>query len=275
MVEVWWAVIPAIVLGLAVGSFLNVAIHRIPAGASVVSPRSSCPECGHRIRSWDNIPVVSWVVLRGRCRDCGAAISVRYPLVEVGTAAAFGLVAWWWFLAGRGIGIAGDLVILVVLLWFAAVSIALTAIDLDVHRLPNAIVYPSAAVASAGFTLAALLGGRWVELLTAFAGAAILGLIYLGLALIRPGGMGLGDVKLAALVGLHLGWFGWAALAVGVIATFLLGGLFGLILLVSGRAGRNSKVPFGPWILLGGWLGIITGPSLMTLYLGSLGITGG
>ncbi|MBR22657.1 MAG: prepilin peptidase [Microcella pacifica] len=264
------------VLGAVVGSFLNVVIHRVPAGLSVVRPPSACPVCSSPVRAYDNVPVLSWLVLRAKCRDCGAPISARYPLVELGTAAAFVVVA-----AMLGpqlvIGTAvlpliAELVVLLALLYLAAVSIALAAIDLDVHRLPNSIVLPTYLVGGVTLTVAAISTGDLVSLARAAAGAGILFAFYLVLALIAPRGMGMGDVKLAGVLGLFLGWFGWEALAVGALAAFLLGGLYGVILILARRARRTTGIPFGPWMLAGAWLGILFGEPIARGYLAVFGL---
>jgi leader peptidase (prepilin peptidase)/N-methyltransferase len=264
------------VLGAVVGSFLNVVIHRVPAGLSVVRPPSACPACSSPVRAYDNVPVLSWLILRAKCRDCGAPISARYPLVELGTAAAFVVVA-----AMLGpqlvIGTAvlpliAELVVLLALLYLAAVSIALAAIDLDVHRLPNSIVLPAYLVGGVALTVAAIAAGDLVSLARAAAGAGILFAFYLVLALIAPRGMGMGDVKLAGVLGLFLGWFGWEALAVGALAAFLLGGLYGVILILARRARRTTGIPFGPWMLAGAWVGILFGEPIARGYLAAFGL---
>lgn len=249
------------VLGLTVGSFLNVVIYRVPAGKSVVRPASACPHCGSGIRPRDNIPVLSWLILRGKCRDCGAPISARYPLIEFMTGLFFVAVAWWALDRGAGHP-AATVLVLVAFLWLAAASIALTAIDLDVQRLPNVIVLPGYAVGTALLGAAALVDGRYDQLLTAAIGGAALFAMYLIMVLVYPGGMGLGDVKLAGVLGIFLGWLGWDALAVGGFAPFVLGGLFALVLIVLRRAGRKTKMPFGPWMLAGAWVGIFGGRAI-------------
>lgn len=271
-------IVPAIVgvLGAAIGSFLNVVIHRVPAGISVVHPPSACPSCDARVRPYDNIPVVSWIVLRGRCRDCSAPFSVRYAVVELLTALAFAGIAVWQLPAllaapsPEATG-AGALVLLA-LLYFAAISIALAAIDLDTHRLPNIIVLPAYGVLAALLGGAAIATGDVESAARAAAGAGILFGGYLVLALISPRGMGMGDVKLAGVIGLVLGWFGWAALAVGTLAAFLLGGLVGIALILTRRASRSTGIPFGPWMLGGAWVGILLGEPIARGYLALFGL---
>lgn len=270
------------VLGAMVGSFLNVVIHRVPAGLSVVSPPSACPRCEARIRPYDNVPVLSWFVLRGRCRDCSAPISARYPLIEAGTALAFLLVAAWMLsplspagaivdAAGQWGLLAGGL-LLGAHLWLAAVSIALTAIDLETHRLPNSIVLPGYAVVTVGLGVPALLAGDPERLGIAAAGAGILFAAYLVMAIAKPGGMGMGDVKLAGVLGAFLGFAGWAALAVGAFAAFILGGLVSIVLLATKRVTRRGGIPFGPWMIAGAWVGLVWGASIAGAYLSLFGI---
>ena len=259
--------------GALIGSFLNVVVWRVPRGESLVAPSSHCPNCNHPIRWFDNIPVVSWLVLRGRCRDCGAPIAVRYPLVELGTAIAFGLVAAWWeATSGRTASVAGFLV-LAALLYLAAISIALTLIDLDVFRLPNAIVLPSYAVIVITLGAASLLSGDPWQLGRAAIGGAGLFIVYFLMAIAYPGGMGFGDVKLSGMLGFALAWLGWGTLAVGAFAPFLLGGAFGAVLLLRRKAGRKSRIPFGPWMLIGAWVGIVGGEQIASGYLTLFGLT--
>jgi leader peptidase (prepilin peptidase)/N-methyltransferase len=263
--------------GVLIGSFLNVVIYRIPAGLSISTPPSACTRCGGRIRPWDNVPVLSWLVLGGRCRDCRAPISARYPLVELATGVAFAAISWWmvstaWPADATGATIAAWAVTFAAFLYLCAISIALALIDLDTHTLPNRIIYPAYPVSAVLLTVAALLAGEPERLFGALVGGAGLFALYLTLALIRPGGMGLGDVKLAGVLGLFLGWLGWGELAVGAFAAFLLGGLFGVVLLAVRRAGRKSSIPFGPWMLAGTWGGILFGNTIALGYLRLYGL---
>lgn len=262
--------------GTLIGSFLNVVVYRVPRGRSVVAPPSACGSCGHVIRGYDNIPLVSWVLLRGRCRDCAAPISARYPLVELGGAVFFGLTAWRFvpelFTASGAAGVVAAVLVLVGYLYFAAISLALALIDLDVRRLPNVLVLPSYAVAAVLLTSAAALTNAWGALFIAGVGMLALAGFYLLPAVIRPGAIGMGDVKLAGLIGLMLGWLGVPALLVGAIAGMVLGGLFGIVLLLAGR-GRRASIAFGPWLLAGAWVGILAGSPILESYLSLFGIT--
>jgi leader peptidase (prepilin peptidase)/N-methyltransferase len=271
-----FAVIVAALFGTLIGSFLNVVIYRVPAGRSIISPASACPNCGHPVRPRDNVPIMSWLVLRGRCRDCEAPISARYPIVEVGTALFFAAVAAVFVpavLAATAAPLtAASLLTLAAYLYFAAFSVALALIDLDTHRLPNVIVLPGYGVGAALLLVATILSGNYGALIPAAVGALSLGLLYLIAALAYPGGMGMGDVKLAGVIGLFLGWQGWAQLAVGAFAAFLLGGLFAVVLLVTRRAKRTTGIPFGPWMLLGAWVAIFFGAAIFRGYLGLVGL---
>ncbi|GIE81364.1 prepilin peptidase [Actinoplanes philippinensis] len=244
-------------LGLAIGSFLNVVIHRVPDNKSLVHPGSRCPRCENPIRARHNVPVLGWLMLRGRCADCGEPISVRYPLVEAGTAALFVAVAarfgWSWELPAY--------------LYLAAVAIALTMIDFDRMRLPNKIVIPSYGVAAVLLTPVSILAGDPEALLRAAGAALALYLLYRFLAIFGLGG---GDVKLAPLLGFYLGWLGWDAVVVGAFAGFVIGGLPAIALLISRKVQLKSKIPFGPSMLAGALLAVFAGTPLATWYLEQL-----
>ena len=243
------------VFGLAVGSFLNVVIYRVPRGESVVSPPSKCPSCGNLIRPRHNVPVLGWLVLRGRCHDCQAPISKRYPLVEAATGVLFAALTW------RLLAL--DLPwALPAYLYLAAAGIALSMIDIDVKRLPDAIVLPSYAVVAVLLTVAAAGAGDWWPLGRAAIGAAALFAFYFGLAFAYPAGMGFGDVKLAGVLGALMGYLSWSALIVSTFGAFLLGAIVGVALIVTSRGGRKTAIPFGPFMIAaalvtvfaGGWL---------------------
>lgn len=246
-------------LGLAIGSFLNVVVHRVPRGASVVRPPSACPACGHPIRARHNVPVLGWLVLRGRCFDCAAPISPRYPLVELGTGVGFALVA---------LRFSDDLGLLPAYLTFTALAVALALIDLDTRRLPNVIVLPSYAVLGALLVLDRD-GGA---LLRAAAGAAVLFAFFFLVALLAPGAMGWGDVKLAGVVGAMTAYLSWGAFLSGAFLAFLLGALTGVLLIATRRAGRSTAVAFGPFLLLGAWASVLGASGLGEAYLASIGL---
>lgn len=268
----------AAVLGLLIGSFVNVVVYRVPAGISVISPGSACPKCGSAVRPFDNVPVLSWLVLGGRCRDCRQPIAVRYPLVEGAVGVGFGLVAWWRWPALADAAqaalapLVGQALVLIAFLYLCAITAALALIDLETHTLPNVIVLPAYLVGGGLLCAGAVLTGRPEALVTAGIGSVCAFLLYLVLALAVPGGMGFGDVKLAGVMGMFLGFLGWPQLIVGVFAAFALGGLFGIVLIAARRAGRRTGIPFGPWMLAGAWIGAIAGPSIVSAYLAVLGL---
>jgi len=247
------------ILGLMIGSFLNVVIYRVPLGKSIVSPPSACPGCDTPIRPRDNLPVVSWILLRGRCRHCGTGISIRYLLVEAGTGTAFALLA---------LGI-GESWTLPAYWWAAAVSIALALIDLDHKRIPNAVLFPGIAVGSVLLAAGAIADGAAGSLPRALAGGAgYFGLLLL-IALAARGGFGFGDVKLGALLGIFLAYRSWSVLAVGVFGGFVVGGVASVALLVARRVGRRDAVPFGPSMVIGAGIALAWGRAIADWYLGA------
>jgi leader peptidase (prepilin peptidase)/N-methyltransferase len=248
-------------LGLLVGSFLNVVVHRVPLGESVARPPSACPGCGTPIRPRDNVPVVSWLVLRGRCRDCSETISKRYPLVELGTGVLFAVLALRFGLDP----------VLPAYLYLAAVGTALALIDLDVRRLPDVLTLPSYPVSLVLLGAAALFGSDSGDLLRAVLGGLAMFALYFALCFAYPAGMGFGDVKLSGVLGLYLGWLGWGVWALGLFLGFFLGGLFGVALMLRGRGGRKTAVPFGPFMLLGVLVAVLVGQPLVDAYLTASG----
>jgi leader peptidase (prepilin peptidase)/N-methyltransferase len=237
----------AALFGAIIGSFLNVVIHRLPRGESLVSPPSRCPGCEAEIKPYDNVPVLSWLLLRGRCRCCGAGISVRYPAIEALTALVFAAVV-----AARGADPE-------LLLWlpFVAILIAIAGIDLEHKIVPNRLVVPAAAWA----LIAALLVARadLPELLIAGVGAFLALLLT---ALAYPAGMGMGDVKLAGVMGLYLG----LSVAPALLAAFFAGSVVGVAILAATGGDRKRGIPFAPFLALGGLIGVLVGPELLHLY---------
>lgn len=250
------------VLGLAIGSFLNVVVWRVPRGESVVSPPSACPRCETPIRPRDNIPVAGWVLLKGKCRDCDTRISARYPLVELGTGVLFAVTALRF----------GFDPVLPAYLYLAAVGLALALIDLDCKRLPDVLTLPSYPVAVVLLGGAALLGSDSGSFVRALLGGAALYALYFALCFAYPAGMGFGDVKLSGVLGLYLGWIGWGAWAVGLFLGFLYGGLFGIALIALRRGGRKTAVPYGPFMLAGALTAILVGQQLADAYVRASGV---
>jgi leader peptidase (prepilin peptidase)/N-methyltransferase len=239
-----------LVFGLLVGSFLNVVIARVPEGRSVWAPRSACPRCGALIAWYDNIPLVSFLVLRGRCRGCRAGIPWRYPIVEAATGGAFAL-------AYVLLGPTPKFLVAAVLL---GALIAITAIDLRHQIIPDVISLPGIVV---GFVANSLLPGG-VGWLDSLIGIAVGGGIFLVIILVSGGGMGGGDMKLGAMLGAFLGWkLGLLALLLGVLS----GGAVAVVLLLLGRKGRKDAIPFGPYLALGGAIALLWGDQVLTWYL--------
>ena len=241
-------------LGLAVGSFLNVCIHRIPRGGSIVSPPSRCPGCGYQLRWFDNIPVVSWVVLRGRCRSCRAPISLRYPIVELLTMAMF-LLHWWMF---------GWTLLMGVRLVFACTLIVLFVIDLEHHLLPNVITLPGIA---AGLIVSLVVppGVRDAALGT-LVGGGVLWLI--GEAYYRYAGqegMGGGDVKMLAMVGAFLGW---KLVLVTLVLSSVAGSIVGLTVIALRRGDMKYALPYGTFLALGALAASLVGDQIVAWYVG-------
>lgn len=241
------------ILGLAVGSFLNVVIVRLPDRRSLLWPGSACPKCSHAIRWYDNVPVVGWVVLRGRCRDCRAPIAVRYPIVEALTAGAF-LTGYWaigpqWLLVPR--------------LVLAAALIALFAIDLEHQLLPDRITLPGIA--------AGLLFSIWLPpgirdaAYGVFLGGGVLWVLGETWSRLRHvDAMGGGDVKMLAMIGAFLGW---KLVVVTFVLSSILGGLFAAGLLLARRTTLTSALPFGTFLAVAGFVASLWGESLMNWYL--------
>lgn len=252
-------IVGAALIGLAIGSFLNVVIHRVPLEQSLSTPGSRCPNCDHPIRARHNVPVIGWLALRGSCADCRTAISIRYPLVELATGLLFVAVSWQ---ADR----LDELPALPALLFFTAAGIALTLIDLDVHRLPNAIVLPSYPVVALLLTIAAVVADDPAALVRAGIGGVALFGGYFALAFAYPAGMGFGDVKFAGLIGGVLAFLSYQALLVGAFAAFLLGGVVGVVVLLLRRGSRKTALPFGPFMFAGALIALFAGPQIAGFY---------
>ena len=246
----------AILFGLTFGSFVTVLVHRTPLHQPVGRGRSRCPSCGTTLTWRDNIPLVSWVLLGGRCRHCGARISPRYPVLELATAALFVLAVLW----------VDDVAVAAVVAPFLGLMLAVAVVDAGHRIIPNAIVYPSL-IAFPVAILGLWLAGREVDPVAGAIGFLAYGGGLLLIALIRPGGMGMGDVKLAALIGVVLGAVGGLG-TVGVAAAvaILSGGLGGVVALVAGRS-RKSALPFGPFLAAGAVLAVLWGTRIANAYL--------
>lgn len=238
--------------GLLLGSFLTVVAHRVPRGESVVGGRSRCPGCGAQIAAYDNVPVFSWLALRGRARCCGAAISPRYPLTELVTAGLY---------AATALAFHDDATELALALVFVTMLVAITLTDLERRIIPNKILLVAAVL---GVAIAAV--GDPGSLPERAIAAAAAGGLLLAAALAYPRGMGLGDVKLAATMGLFLG----RDVAPAILVALVAGSLVGLAMIARhGAAARKSAIPFGPFLALGGLVGLFAGEEMVDWYLGT------
>ncbi|MCE5311790.1 MAG: prepilin peptidase [Nitrospiraceae bacterium] len=265
-----------LIFGLVVGSFLNACIHRIPRDISLVRPASSCPNCGQPIKPWDNIPVVSYLLLRGRCRHCGLRISPRYPLVEL----LNGLL---YLMAGTQFGFGWHLVFV---LFFISAMVLIAFIDLDFQIIPDAVTLPGIVIglAAASFlmpdpfltpSLSSLnlfetqLPADYRFVITGFMnsliGLLLGGGLYYLIAVLSRGGMGGGDIKMMAMVG---SFMGWKAVLLTTFCGSLAGSLFGIFLMIFKGKGRKTKIPFGPFLAAGSLVTLFFGNAILTWYLG-------
>jgi leader peptidase (prepilin peptidase)/N-methyltransferase len=249
-----FALVAAGALGAIVGSFLNVCIHRLPLGASIVWPSSACPHCKRELSWYENIPVVSYLVLRARCRTCKGPISIRYPFVEALTSAMF-VAAWWYY--GPGPLLASRLV-------FGCALIVLFAIDLEHHLLPNAITLPGIVV-GLGFSLFAEPG--WIaSLIGLAAGGGVLYLVALAYYHVRhEEGLGMGDPKMLAMVGAFLGW---KLTLLTLMVGSLTGTVVGVSLIAAGKGTMKYALPFGCFLAVGAAISAVVGPQVLDWYLG-------
>ena len=241
------------VYGLVIGSFLNVVIYRVPLHKSIVRPRSACPTCSTPILERDNIPVISWLILRGKCRTCHSPISARYPLVELLCAGLFAGVA------GR-VGFNWDLPALLI---FTASLLALASIDLELLIIPKSIVYVTLVALIVAFIVAAAETGQWHRLLIAGFCAAGWFVVFFVLNAISPRVLGFGDVRLAPVLGLTLGWLGIRYVFLGFFAANLLGAIVGVTLIAMKKMSRDQPIPYGVFLALGAALAIYAGPELL------------
>ncbi|MEV6580414.1 prepilin peptidase [Streptomyces sp. NPDC051582] len=243
-------------LGLAVGSFLNVAVSRVPAGRSVVRPRSACPGCATPIAARDNIPLVSWLLLGRRCRTCRVPIPARYPLVEALTATLFFAEA---LRFGRSETLPAALV-------FTAGLLALAACDAEQFLLPRRLIYPTLGLTAACLLAAAAATGQWHRLGVSAACAVGGFAVFFALHQVRPAWLGFGDVRLAGLLGTGLGWLGPWYLVLAVLAGSFAGLLVGLALMAAGRATRRTRLPFGLFLAAGAIAAILAGAPAVDWY---------
>jgi leader peptidase (prepilin peptidase) / N-methyltransferase len=252
-VELSQVLLPGL-FGLLIGSFLNVVIYRLPRGQSLVSPPSTCPGCGTRIRPIDNVPVLSWLILGGKCHKCRAPISVQYPIVEIVTGLLFALVAW---LTPVGPLLAARLILVVIL-------IVLFGIDLHHQILPNVITLPGIAI---GFLFSLVGPPGWVESLIGIAlgGGILYAIAAAYYAVRREEGLGMGDVKMLAMIGAFLGW---KAVLVTLILSSFAGALVGIGIMVFSKGSMRLALPFGTFLSLGALAAMLVGEPLVTWYSG-------
>jgi leader peptidase (prepilin peptidase)/N-methyltransferase len=246
------------VLGLLIGSFLNVVIWRVPRKESIVAPRSKCPTCDTFIASRDNVPVLSWLALRGKCRHCAARISVRYPLVELATGVLFVAIA---ARFAHSWALPAYLVL-------GAALLAISVIDLEHYIIPNRIVYPVGFILVGLFALAAALSHDWDAFARALLGGSAAFAVLFVIHVISPRGMGFGDVRLCFLLGLALGWLGWEQVLLGIFAGFFYGSVIGLALIVLHVRKRNQHIPFGPFLAAGAITIVLVGAPIVDWYKG-------
>ncbi|MET0957792.1 MAG: prepilin peptidase [Solirubrobacterales bacterium] len=241
----------AFVAGAFIGSLITVIAHRVPRGEGFVTGRSRCPGCGESIAAYDNVPIVSWLVLRGRCRNCGEPISARYPLTEAGLG-----VLWAGTVLALGTDDAGELVLGLVL---CAILVAITLTDLELRIIPNAFV-----LAGAIAGVAIVLGFDLGELDQRAIAVAAAGGAFLLIAFIYPRGMGMGDAKLVAMMAIYLG----RSIAPAVLVGLLVGSVVGAVMIArKGAEARKQAIPFGPFLALGGVVGLWFGDEIVDWYL--------
>lgn len=240
------------VYGLMVGSFLNVVIHRVPEKRSLVRPRSACPACGVPIAARDNIPIVSWLLLRGQCRACSSRIPTRYPFVELLTAGAFLAVA-------LRFGLTWTLPAEIV---FVAGLVALSFIDFDRLLLPRVIVYPLGALVGTGLVVAAIVQGSWHRLEVAIVCAVVEFVFLFAVHSLSPRSLGFGDVRFGAVIALALGWLGWRYAFLGFIGANMIGAAVGLGLMAAKKAGRKTPIPFGVFLSVGAMAAMLGGSAI-------------
>jgi leader peptidase (prepilin peptidase)/N-methyltransferase len=241
------------VLGSAVGSFLNVVIYRVPLHQSIVKPRSFCPSCNAPIRERDNIPVLSWLILKGKCRDCRNPISVRYPLVEILCAALFAGAA-------ARVGYQWELP---AFLFFLAGLLSLSYIDAEKLILPKSIVYTTLILVTASLLVAAGVNDEWHRLAIAAICAFAWFIAFYVLNFINPKYLGFGDVRLAPVLGLMLGWLGIRYVLLGFFSANLIGAIIGVALIATKRIKRGQQIPYGVFLTMGAALAIYAGPELL------------
>ena len=253
-----FVIVVCVILGFAVGSFLNVVIWRVPRHESIVAPPSHCPGCDEPISPRDNVPVFSWLFLRGHCRKCGEPIPVRYPMVEIGCGVLWGVIGYTF----------ADSWALPAYLVLAAALIALSVIDLEHYLLPNRIVYPLAGAGLVLLGVAAFAEGAGDDFVRAVLGGLAAFTALFVLHIVSPRSMGFGDVKLSFILGLYLGWLGVGETVLGLLLGFVYGAVIGLVLLATRSRGRKDHIPFGPFLAAGALTAVLVGTTILDWYRG-------
>lgn len=254
MHPLWLLIVVCGAFGLAIGSFLNVVIYRVPRKESIVSPPSACPSCGTQLAVRDNVPVLSWVLLGGKCRSCRASISWQYPVVELLTAALF---------AGVAARFGYDWAVPAYLALFAGL-VALSWIDVERMVLPKAIVYPVSILVATLLLVPAAVYGAWHSYWVAWAFAGGWFLVFYLMWYVSPKLLGFGDVRLAPVLGLGLGWLGWRYVLLGFFAANVIGAVIGIALIFSKHMDRQQRIPYGVFLGLGTAFAVYWGPELLT-----------
>lgn len=242
--------------GLIVGSFANVVIYRVPEGRSIVTPPSACPKCGARVRPLDNVPVISWVLLRGHCRDCKAPISYRYPATEALVGLLFAGTGWRFGISWTAVGeavLVGGLVML-------------GLIDLDHLLLPRRVVYTTLGIVAAAFLAGAAIDNQWHRLGVAALSGLVPWALFFAINFLSPRALGFGDVRLALLMGFGLGWLGGLYALFGFLAASILGSVIGVTLIALGKAARRTPIPFGTFLATGALIAVLAGGPVVNWY---------
>ncbi len=250
----FWIDLIVFVVGLCIGSFLNVVIVRLPNRESIVFPASKCPNCGYKLRWWENIPLISFILLRGKCSKCSAPISIRYPIVELSTAI---LSVCLWFRYHFNI------YMFLGYLYFISALIAIFFIDLEHHIIPDVISLPGILIGILMFTIVQGLSPK-DSLIGALVGAGLFELIRLGYFFItKREGMGFGDVKLMGMIGAFLGWL---YIPIVIFFSALIGTCYALLLMFLNRAKRDTKIPYGPFLAIAALIALFFGPQILAFY---------
>jgi len=267
-----FSIIAATVYGLIFGSFANAVAYRVPTGETLWS-RSHCPKCDAQINWWQNIPILSWVFLRGKCANCKNPISIQYPAIELITGILFGLLAWKTVsLYGASdnwgtYSLIAAVLVGIVLCYFAFIGVVLSIIDAKTMRLPAVLIYPTLIFSLIALSVSALLMGDATKIIWMLVGGVGSFVLYFALWFFFPKGFGYGDVRLVLLTGSILGWFSVGHAVLGIMLPFILLSIVALPLMLAKVVGRKTKAPLGPWIIASAILSILLGDIIINTYL--------